>query len=191
MNIPVVAVSIVAQWISNADLSSIESVSATVLPVGYFDVVDSVGRLEVHSPPGSIILFCVRCGQLVPVACTAPINSLLRPTIIMCGWLCGNSSSCPICPLKEAWKPAISLNIINYVYMLSLSHCYVSSKRSKDLEEEKNCVHLLLSAVSIQRLHLLYVPNTEEKKNYNESPNSYPYPAKFVLEIIIIKGTAP
>ena len=123
MNIPVVAVSIVAQWISNADLSSIESLRATVLPVGDCDVADVVDRSEVHSPPGSIILFCVRCGQLVPVACTAPINSILRPSPCIwtiCRWLCSNSSSCPICPLKEAWKPAISLNIINYVYITLL-----------------------------------------------------------------------
>ena len=38
--------------ISNADLSSIDSVSATVLSVGDFYVVDFVGRSEVHSPPG-------------------------------------------------------------------------------------------------------------------------------------------
>ena len=60
MNIPLVAVSIVVQRISNADLSSIESAGATVLSVGDCDIVDFVDRSEVNSPPGPIITPCVR-----------------------------------------------------------------------------------------------------------------------------------
>ena len=105
MNIPFVAVSIVAQWISNSDLGSIESFSATVQSVGDCDVVDYDGRSEVYSPPGSIIIQCVRYGPLVPVASTTPINSILRtPPGKISRWLCSNSTSCPISPLKEAWK---------------------------------------------------------------------------------------
>ena len=81
MNIPLVAVSIVTQRISNADLSSIDSVSA-VEAVGDCDVVDFVDRSEVHSPPGSIIMLCVSYGR--PAACTSPINSILRPSDPIC-----------------------------------------------------------------------------------------------------------
>ena len=77
MNIPLVAVPIVSQRISDADLSSIDSVSATVLSVGDFYIVDFVDCSEVHSPPGFVIVQCVRNGPLVPVACTIPINSML------------------------------------------------------------------------------------------------------------------
>ena len=77
MNIPLVAVPIVAQGISNADLSSIDSIRATVLSVGDFYIVDFVDCSEVHSPPGFVITLCVRNGPLVPVAGTIPINSIL------------------------------------------------------------------------------------------------------------------
>ena len=105
MNIQLVAVSIVAQRISNADLSSIESCRATVVSVGDCDVGDFVVCSEVHSPPGSIVMPCVRTGVLVPVACTIPINSILRLSVaIVCRGLCSNSTFCHIWTLKEAWK---------------------------------------------------------------------------------------
>ena len=78
MNVPLVAVPMVSKRISDADLSSIDSVSTTVLPVGDFYIVDFVDCSEVHSPPGFVIMPRVRNGPLVPVACTIPINSILR-----------------------------------------------------------------------------------------------------------------
>ena len=77
MNIPLVGVPVVTQRISDTDLSSIDSVSATVLSVGDFYIVDFVDCSEVHSPPGFVITLCVRNGPLVPVAGTIPINSIL------------------------------------------------------------------------------------------------------------------
>ena len=76
--LPGICVAVVTERIPNADLSSIDSIMATILSIGDGDSVDFIQLLEIQSPPWFEILLCVGTGSLSPVASTIPINGPFR-----------------------------------------------------------------------------------------------------------------
>ena len=79
--LPGISIAIVSEGISDADLSSIEPLEATISSVGDGDSFDFICFQEVQSPPWVLIVLCVGAGSLSPVASTISINCPFRDSI--------------------------------------------------------------------------------------------------------------
>ena len=76
--LPGISVAIVTEGISDADLSSIDPIGATILSVGDGDSVNFIRLQKVQSPPWIAIIPCAGTGSLSPVASTISINGPFR-----------------------------------------------------------------------------------------------------------------
>ena len=85
--LPRIIIAIVLKGISNADLSTMDPLLATVSSVGYGDSVDLIGPQEVQSPPRIFISLCGATGSLVPVTSTTSIDGLFRDGLPIQGGL--------------------------------------------------------------------------------------------------------